>query len=140
MYLIRLVYASRVSEGVTMDDIYEILEASHSNNANRYLTGVLCYSEKYFLQCIEGSRINVNYLYHRILNDPRHHEPSILQYEEINERNFSEWSMGFLSTQDVSAKVIQRFSGQENFEPYGMSGESCYQFLKCLVDKGMIEH
>tara|TARA_Y100001951_G_scaffold21856_1_gene16832 strand:+ start:3806 stop:4006 length:201 start_codon:yes stop_codon:yes gene_type:complete len=51
------------------------------------------HNQHYFLQCLEGSRSNVNKIYHRILNDKRHRDPIILDYQEIEARDFSAWEM-----------------------------------------------
>ena len=138
MHLMRLIYASKISGSFEMSDIDEILKACHKNNPKIHVTGVLCYSNDYFIQCLEGSRINVNQLYHKILADKRHYDPAILQYQEIAKRDFSEWTMGFIPPPMISGAMVSEFSGVDNFQPYSMSGESCYLLLKALSEGGLL--
>lgn len=49
---------------------------------------MLCFSNEYFLQCLEGSRTAVNNTYQQILNDKRHHNVIMLNYTQIPEREF----------------------------------------------------
>ena len=137
MHLIRLVYASKAREGFTLADMDSILGASSIYNDVHGITGVLCYNDAYFLQCIEGSRIEVNKLYNRIATDNRHKQPAILDYAEVTERTFSEWTMGFIPPQSVSGDIIQRYSGQRAFLPFSMNGESCYRLLVDLAKMGV---
>ena len=60
------------------------------------VTGLLCFNTTHFLQCLEGSRSAVNATYHRILNDTRHKNIIMLNYCEIFEREFENWSMGYI--------------------------------------------
>jgi hypothetical protein len=129
MYLVRLVYASSISEAFTHSDVESILGEARDSNAKTNLSGVLCFSSHYFLQCLEGSRAKVNETYHRILKDPRHENVVMLDYKEIVGREFAEWSMGYIPQSSLSRDVILRYSGSPDFEPYQMSGESAYQLL-----------
>lgn len=60
MFLVRLVYASQISDHFSADDIESILKKARKNNKKLNVTGLLCFNRKYFLQCLEGSRTNVN--------------------------------------------------------------------------------
>ncbi|WP_232280820.1 BLUF domain-containing protein [Vibrio sp. 16] len=66
------------------------------NNASVGVTGLLLFSQDYFLQCLEGSRSQVNAIYQHILNDRRHKKVILLEYTEVAEREFGEWSMGYM--------------------------------------------
>lgn len=139
MHLMRLVYASKISPQFNSDSIQSIIDACAENNPQINVTGVLCFSNDYFIQCIEGSRICVNQLYHKILLDERHYDPSILQYVEIDKRSFNEWSMGYIPASVISGDLISQFSGERKFQPYSMSGESCFLLIKELVKLGLVD-
>ena len=139
MFLIRLVYASKISTAYEQGDIESITEASKSNNPLINVTGVLCYNNDYFLQVIEGSRVCVNQLYHKILQDKRHYDPAILQYEEITEREFDNWSMGYIPPHFISGDMVMHFSGDRVFNPYSMSGMACYKLIKALHSKHLTQ-
>ena len=134
MFLVRLVYASRVSGNFKQGDIESILAAARRNNSKSCVTGLLCFNQEFFLQCLEGSRSQVNKTYHNILNDPRHSDIVMLDYKEINQRDFSEWHMGYVPTSSLTHDINTRFSGTEHFDPYEMSGESARQMMVALRD------
>jgi len=129
MYLVRLVYASSISEAFTHADVESILGEARDSNAKTNLSGVLCCSCHYFLQCLEGSRPKLNETYHKILQDPRHENVVMRDYKEIVGREFAKWSMGYIPQSSLSRDVILRYSGSPDFEPYHMSGESAYHLL-----------
>ena len=87
MFLVRLVYTSEITEGVTESDIQNILDKARKKNTALNVTGVLLFNRKYFLQCLEGSREQVNKVYHHILNDNRHKGVVLLDYSEVNEES-----------------------------------------------------
>lgn len=94
--LVRLIYASKVRDGLAPGDIDDILARSQANNARIGVTGALCYTGGVFLQCLEGGRREVNEVYHRIVGDPRHSDPAILGFNEVTARDFASWAMGYV--------------------------------------------
>lgn len=132
MYLVRLVYTSKLSDNFSSDDIVNILESARKHNKKSNVTGLLCFSSNYFLQCLEGSRRAVNETYHRILNDPRHEDIVMLDYQEISEREFSHWQMGYVPYTALTRDMNMLFSGTPEFNPYEMSGESAHKLMLAL--------
>ncbi len=132
MFLTRLVYTSTISESFSSEDVTTILETARKNNDKNNVTGMLCFNRKYFLQCLEGSRTTVNKTYHFILNDPRHSNIIMLDYKEINMREFSEWSMGYMPESSLTSPINLAFSGTPEFNPYEMSGESAHKMMLAL--------
>lgn len=133
MFLVSLVYASTKSPDWSDDDIYQILNKSRVNNEQSGVTGALCFNGDYFLQCLEGSRSAVNRLYRDIHNDNRHENVILLHYHEITERAFDKWSMLYVPASSMSADHIVRYSGDKQFDPYRMSGESALQLSRELA-------
>lgn len=134
MYLTRLVYVSRVCAGFNVSDIEGILAAAKEYNAKQCITGMLCFTPEYFLQCLEGGRANVNKLYQRILLDERHSDILLLDYQEIKERDFPEWSMGYIPNNKITNEINLKYSGGRDFNPYEMRGESCTAMMKALAN------
>ncbi len=134
MYLTRLVYTSTISEVFSSNDIDNILATARENNEKNNVTGLLCFNRKYFLQCLEGSRRKVNETYHRILNDPRHSNIIMLDYCEIITREFNQWSMGYMPESSLTRPLNLKYSGNSDFSPYEMSGESAHQMMLSLKD------
>ncbi len=129
MYLVRLIYASMITPTFKEEDIQKILLTSSKNNYDNDVTGLLCFNQKFFLQCLEGSRRKVNHTYRTILADPRHTNIVLLNYQEINSREFSGWSMGYVPEGSLSEPVNLRYSGDRHFNPYEMSGENAHGLM-----------
>lgn len=136
MFLVRLIYASKISDGFGPKDIENILQSARTYNVKTHVTGILCFSNEYFLQCLEGSRTAVNNTYQQILNDKRHHNVIMLNYTQIPEREFEKWSMGYVPQSRVTQSLNLKFSGSVDFNPFKMSGESAHLLMLAL--KGSI--
>lgn len=132
MFLIRLVYTSTKDESFQSADIEGILSAARKNNKTNNVTGMLCFNRNYFLQCLEGTREDVNNIYHKIAKDPRHHNMMILDYQEVTHREFDQWYMGYMPESSLTAPINLKYSGTPYFEPYEMSGESALNMLIAL--------
>ena len=127
--LIQLTYASRVSKTLVPDDLKLILAASQRNNTRVGVTGALCLTNGIFLQQLEGDRTAVNALYHRILADPRHRDPAILDFSELASRKFTQWSMGSLSSLESNRSIYLKYSRSASFDPYTMSPTTLRAFF-----------
>ena len=93
--LCQLVYLSHItSTGLasasTLNDIAEV--AIKLNKADN-ITGILCYGNGYFFQCVEGSEQALTNLKNRLLVDDRHKDLKILDFSAIAERRFAGWSL-----------------------------------------------
>lgn len=129
MTLTRLIYASTITPQCDTKMLETILSQSRKNNGEAYLTGLLSFSDKYFLQCLEGSRSQVNHTYNRILNDPRHTNVIIISFEEISSRDFGDWSMGNVPSSALTSLLNLQFSASNTFNPYELSAKSAYLML-----------
>ncbi|MCY9874678.1 BLUF domain-containing protein [Vibrio barjaei] len=129
MFLTRLIYVSTLCESCDDKALNDILNISREHNQKRHLTGLLSHNNKYFLQCLEGSRSAVNHTYNHILNDSRHSNVLILDYKEISQREFGDWSMGDIPQSHLTTLLNLQFSGSNEFNPYELSGESAYLML-----------
>jgi len=134
--LVQLTYASRTSSLFSKDDLGSILKASQRNNARVGVTGVLCLANDIFLQQLEGDRAEVNRLYHRILADPRHREPAVLDFAEITCRRFTGWDMGSLAPVETNRQIFYKYSHTASFDPYGMGSATLQAFFNELLANG----
>ncbi|MCU0763210.1 MAG: BLUF domain-containing protein [Hydrogenophaga sp.] len=130
--LIRLIYASRARNLGPMD-VKDILESSRRNNAAAGVTGALCISNGIFLQCLEGDRMVVNTLYHRILKDSRHQDPAILDFQDIACRDFGTWNMGLVSAVEDNRALFLKYASGPQFDPYQMRPETLRAFFAELI-------
>lgn len=131
--LVRLMYASRATDAVTQDDLVAILKKSKASNPGVGVTGVLCFSGGIFLQVLEGGRSAVSTLYNRIAADPRHHEVTLLSFEEISERSFACWSMGQVNLQRLNPALLLKYSDKAVLDPFGTSGAASMALFKEMV-------
>ncbi|WP_455210151.1 BLUF domain-containing protein [Kaarinaea lacus] len=130
MFLVRLIYASKVAPRIGPEDIESILACARRHNAKLGVTGLLCFSQDYFLQCLEGARSQVSTVYQTILRDPRHDGIVLLDYKEIVKREFAQWSMGYIPTTALMKQTVLQYGGSDEFDPFKMSGESAQAFLQ----------
>ncbi len=129
MNMVRLIYVSRMTDECDMEDIQEILKISRKNNVAAEITGMLCYDPLYFLQCLEGPKAKVNELYNHIVQDDRHTDVLLLEYADVTERTFGNWSMGFLRGAELDPEIVTRYSNNGRFNPYLLTGEEARNFL-----------
>lgn len=127
--LVQLTYASRATNTLGPGDVKDILQSSARNNQTAGITGALCLSNGIFLQQLEGDRATVNALYHRILKDPRHTDPAILDLSEIVMRQFSGWSMGLVAATQENRQLFLKYSNSTDFDPYKMSANTLRAFF-----------
>ncbi|MEO8501929.1 MAG: BLUF domain-containing protein [Vicinamibacteria bacterium] len=138
--LVRLLYASRSTAEIDDALLGAISVRSSVHNNELGITGLLCtYPQgKVFLQALEGGREAVNTLYAKILQDPRHHDVTLLSYEEITERSFSSWRMGMVNLNRVNIGSILRFSEKPVLDPFSMNGQSALLLLRELATSAAI--
>ena len=130
--LVRLLYCSRAVD-TSPAAIESILTTSRQHNALSGVTGILCYGDGIFLQCIEGGRMQVSELYGSIQKDPRHKDVALLHYEEIYERRFGGWSMGQVNVTKLNSSLLLKYSETAELDPYSVSGKVSLSLLEDLA-------
>lgn len=138
--LVRLLYASRSTDGIDETLMHSILERSRAYNLEHGITGILCAHPEggVFLQALEGARAPVNTLYNDIVRDTRHCDVTLLLYAEIQERRFSSWRMGRVDLKRVNLSTILRFSEKARLDPFSMSGMGALALLEELASTAAI--
>lgn len=99
--LLQLVYVSAATVPFSPDDLDELLLKARSNNKSLDITGILLFAERTFFQVLEGAPADVEALYAKIAKDPRHGRVLQIARENISNRNFGDWSMGFVRNEDT---------------------------------------
>jgi hypothetical protein len=131
--LVRLLYASHAVGKVDCTLIQEIMQQSHVHNPQHGITGILCHSDKLYMQVLEGGRDAINALYAKILRDRRHTDVVLLNYEEIGERRYAGWTMGQANLGKVNASTLLRFSTLPEINPHAMSGKNSLALIDELM-------
>ena len=143
MALYRLIYVSQAIAGLEYPDLVEILQKSECNNKKVGITGMLSFGDSMFLQVLEGSRRMVSQTYNRILLDKRHVNAELIDFSEIEYRDFSLWSMKVvqLSNHSEVRDIILKYSSSDTFLPISMTGKQSLNFLRELTElyqKGLV--
>ena len=94
MALIQLIYTSTLIAD-TPDVMADILQTSRRANKLRGITGMLLCANSGILQVLEGEDADVSKTYRSIELDKRHNNIFLLSREEVIERQFASWDMGF---------------------------------------------
>jgi hypothetical protein len=86
--MIQLIYISTATNWPTESELLDLLEQARSRNLRRHITGMLLYSNRTYLQVLEGEAGDVRELYDVICKDPRNEGHVILRESEILSRDF----------------------------------------------------
>ncbi len=89
-------YVSRASTPFDSASVQSILQTSRRNNARAGITGCLLFSGRCFAQVLEGEESAVKALSARIAADARHGSSRVLSETRRDEREYADWSMGYL--------------------------------------------
>ncbi len=68
----RVLYVSQAAPGVDLPEVYDIIRASHTGNAERGLSGLLLFLDGWFAQILEGPAGPLEDTLTRIAADRRH--------------------------------------------------------------------
>jgi Zn/Cd-binding protein ZinT len=104
MSLIQLIYFSHlVGDESVLSSIH-----SHAvrNNTAHTITGMLLYSNRRFLQVLEGDKKDVHKTFEHIKMDKRHDRVCLVSDEAISVKSFSHWNMGF---KNLSLEELAKF-------------------------------
>ncbi len=133
--MVRLIYTSTITDKFEVSDIARILKIAREKNKAIDVTGLLSFNRRFFLQCLEGERDQVNQIYHKIATDPRHKTPVIIDYQEITHREFDVWSMGYLQDVESLRELFYKHTKSINFDPYKMNGDNAKALLIDIRDE-----
>ncbi len=103
--LIELSYVSQASNDMGILGLMNLLEDAVHKNKRNGITGVLFYDNRIFGQIIEGYPQHVELIWKAISADPRHKEIQVLDINPLQKRRFSNWSMKFYGSDEISQYV-----------------------------------
>lgn len=89
----QLTYRSKAADGITEDDVADIVSRSEFRNKSLGITGILAFYDGHFFQCLEGKPEVVDLLLEVIKNDKRHQNVQTLMARTVETRSFPHWSM-----------------------------------------------
>ncbi|MCP4911762.1 MAG: BLUF domain-containing protein [Oligoflexia bacterium] len=109
----QLVYLSFASKSFLADDpesgVDSILQVARVKNKDLGITGMLLFNGVVFIQMLEGDKEEVEKLYAKIEEDPRHSKAKVLirQNSKFGERYFEDWTMGYRKVEKKDIKLIE---------------------------------
>ncbi len=137
--LIQLVYISNLTvKGRLNTFVFEEVESEASaNNKQQGITGILCYGNGQFMQCIEGTKAEVLALQKRIFADKRHKNTTVLSVKAIDKRNFNDWRMRLMFLErwlwsPATKKQAENLSPFLPFTPHKWTSKHTTQFLATI--------
>ncbi|MEV7691891.1 BLUF domain-containing protein [Microbacterium sp. NPDC089189] len=107
--LLSIVYASQATEPFDDARLAALLAQSRASNAEHGLTGMLLYRAGRFVQVLEGPEQTVRRLVDVIRADPRHTGMRILVEENVREREFGDWTMGYEPISETQEPMPEGF-------------------------------
>ena len=127
--LSRLIYASEVANDLTPEGLQALLTTARRCNRLHDVSGMLVFDSKYFLQAVEGSRTSLSQLYSNLVRDPRHKRLLLLSFESIEQRSFSDWTMGFAAADASHKRLYLRHGPSARFDPYQLKASGALALL-----------
>lgn len=116
-------------------ELLDLLQVTRERNRRRHITGMLVYRDSIFLQAFEGEEEELEATWASIQADRRHTNIVEIRCVPIAERDFPDFSMGFmnLSQQDLSQIPGYTPFMEEGFSPEALSAKPG-QALDFLLD------
>ena len=98
----QLIYTSSVTAALDDFTLREIAQTSSYNNQELGITGFLLFHDGSIMQVLEGDEMSVYSLYGKVKRDLRHMGCMILSVRTAEQREFSDWFMGY---KNISGRI-----------------------------------
>jgi len=121
---VQIAYTSSAGSCFDKAELDTLLQGARDNNAKIGVSGVLLYDNGSFFQIIEGPPNVTESLYEHIQKDPRHDHVVLVVRRSIKQRNFANWSMGFVREVTTLAEqpgYVDFFHGHNSLDLEGDS-------------------
>jgi len=115
------------------EEIKDILAAAHRNNPGKGITGALLYSGDYFCQVIEGPADVLEELFETIQMDDRHRDITVLHFEPLEARGFSEWAMALAGIEESMRFDIDGILASKDEIKMQKAGHDLVNVLELMV-------
>ena len=135
--LIQIIYISQssfvpatASVGIE-PNVARILAKSRANNRKLGLVGVLYFGDGCFFQCLEGTETEIDKLYEKLKQDPRHKNLKLISRKLIKSLSFPDWAMKYVPLEAKLNELLQTH-GYRSFDPYKFDALMTENVLKLL--------
>lgn len=103
--LVQIIYTSNATTCFSQKQLVNLLAKARKNNHSLNISGMLVYDDGFFIQVLEGPENDVDALFTCIEKDPKHCNVRLLLRQQLTEKEYDEWSMGFVDTADLNKQV-----------------------------------
>ena len=110
--MIAITYLSTASSAFSASALEALLTVSRERNSACHVTGMLLHVDSQFIQTLEGEAVHVHATMERIRTDSRHRDVDVTLVEEIDERRFPDWTMGYKA---LTANEVEPIDGFTDF-------------------------
>ncbi|MEE8602127.1 BLUF domain-containing protein [Euzebya tangerina] len=134
--MLQLVYVSTAAKAFSDAKLQSILIEARDLNWAWDVTGVLLHHDGRFIQALEGPAEAVHDTFSRIQRDSRHHGIVTLYVDEIDQRDFPDWRMGYVAIDPDSARQVDGFmdlAAQQHAEDSSRAHELLREFSLALT-------
>ena len=107
----RILYVGGNTLSSVTADLAGIPKQSRHNTALDRITGLRWSDGRSLLQVLERSRMSVMATFARILADPRHHAPIVLQHRHIRPHESGGWTMAHPTSAPRPRRMTPRSGG-----------------------------
>lgn len=136
--LIHIVYVSCSRKKLSEIELDDILSEIRPKNRKNNITGLLLYNDEIFIQVLEGKSEIINNLYERLKNDDRHVNVVTILKENIKQRSFPDWSMGYHKLSKEESKKLPGYSNLMSANDFKECLKESSAAVVELIDKFMM--
>lgn len=130
----RIIYMSTARNLFSEKELEDLLEVSKANNKKVNVTGLLLTKGKTFIQCLEGKKKDVEYIYSKIKKDDRHYDVIDLIEEESFSRLFKDWSMGYRNIENLISISSSKISEIQLDDINNLSNSDIYELFVYFLE------
>ena len=125
--LYEAIYVSTLAPGRPVSSVGDIAGKARVSNPMRGITGLLIFDGMRFCQQFEGMKHQVLALLEKVRHDPRHINVQIVHHDELANRRFNSFSLGYTTVEDPH--VLERLEKLQ-----GLAAVNAFVALLSKVD------
>jgi hypothetical protein len=129
----RIIYLSTATHYLEKEEIDSLLKQSCGYNLENNITGILLYVDGDFIQVLEGNKSIICSLFEKIKKDKRHKGVICVINGTIQQRQFSDWSMGYYATNYQNLSKIKGFENINKEELFNYKDHTVSIFLNTFM-------
>jgi hypothetical protein len=114
-------------------EVQSILAASQRNNQRLGLTGALIFNTGIFAQVLEGPSDSLEATFEKIQQDHRHGDVEVLAFEQVKDRGFAKWSMGYFGQSREGQDLFGHIARSTGFSTDGLEGVRLFQIIRDIA-------